>query len=54
VMHGYWQRPDVTDEALDREGWFRTGDIGVQQEDGFIRICDRVKNEHSRIYQQPL
>jgi long-chain acyl-CoA synthetase len=44
VMHGYWQRPEATDEALDAEGWFRTGDIAVMQEDGFIRICDRVKD----------
>jgi long-chain acyl-CoA synthetase len=44
VMHGYWQRPEATDEALDSEGWFRTGDIAVVQEDGFIRICDRVKD----------
>jgi long-chain acyl-CoA synthetase len=44
VMHGYWQRPDATDEALDQDGWFRTGDIAVQQEDSFIRICDRVKD----------
>ena len=44
VMHGYWQRPEATAEALDAEGWFRTGDIAIAQEDGFIRICDRVKD----------
>ena len=44
VMHGYWQRPEATAEALDAEGWFRTGDIAIMQEDGFIRICDRVKD----------
>lgn len=44
VMHGYWQRPEATDEALDSEGWFRTGDIAVQQADGFIRLCDRLKD----------
>jgi long-chain acyl-CoA synthetase len=44
VMHGYWLRPIATDEALDQEGWFRTGDIAVQQKDGFIRVCDRVKD----------
>ena len=44
VLHGYWQRPEATTEALDSEGWFRTGDIAVQQEDGFIRICDRLKD----------
>ncbi len=44
VMHGYWHRPEATDEALDAEGWFRTGDVAIMQEDGFIRICDRVKD----------
>jgi long-chain acyl-CoA synthetase len=44
VMHGYWQRPEATDEALDSEGWFSTGDIAVIQPDGFIKICDRVKD----------
>jgi len=44
VMHGYWQRPEATDEALDENGWFRTGDIAVMQDDGFIRICDRLKD----------
>ena len=44
VMHGYWQRPEATDEALDSEGWVRTGDIAVLQADGFIKICDRIKD----------
>jgi long-chain acyl-CoA synthetase len=44
VMHGYWQRPEATDEALDSDGWFSTGDIAVMQPDGFIKICDRVKD----------
>jgi long-chain acyl-CoA synthetase len=44
VMHGYWQRPEATDEALDKDGWFRTGDIAILQPDGFIKICDRVKD----------
>ena len=44
VMHGYWRRPEATAEALDDEGWFRTGDIAKFQEDGFIKICDRLKD----------
>lgn len=44
VMAGYWNRPDATAEVLDAEGWFRTGDIGVLQQDGFIRIVDRLKD----------
>jgi long-chain acyl-CoA synthetase len=44
VMHGYWNRPDATAEALDAEGWFSTGDIAKVQEDGFVKICDRLKD----------
>ncbi len=44
VMKGYWQRPEDTAEVLDGEGWFRTGDIGLIQEDGYIRIVDRKKD----------
>ncbi|WXL27173.1 long-chain-fatty-acid--CoA ligase FadD1 [Ectopseudomonas mendocina] len=44
VMKGYWQRQEATDEILDAEGWLRTGDIGVIQEDGYIRIVDRKKD----------
>ena len=44
VMHGYWRRPEATDEALDDAGWFCTGDIASREQDGFIRICDRVKD----------
>ncbi|KRW66450.1 long-chain fatty acid--CoA ligase [Pseudomonas kunmingensis] len=44
VMKGYWQRPEATDEVIDAEGWFKSGDIGVIQEDGYIRIVDRKKD----------
>lgn len=44
VMKGYWQRQDATDEILDADGWLRTGDIAVIQDDGFMRIVDRKKD----------
>ncbi|AQT60016.1 long-chain fatty acid--CoA ligase [Cellvibrio mixtus] len=44
VMKGYWQRPDATAEVLDEQGWFKTGDIAIIQQDGFIKIVDRKKD----------
>ncbi len=44
VMRGYWQRPDATAEVLDVDGWFRTGDIAVLQDNGCLRIVDRLKD----------
>jgi len=44
VMKGYWKREEATAEILNAEGWLKTGDIAVIQEDGYIRIVDRKKD----------
>ena len=44
VMRGYWQRPEETQKSFTEDGFLRTGDIAVIQEDGYIRIVDRKKD----------
>ena len=44
VMKGYWQRPDANAAAFTPDGYFRTGDVGVFDERGFLKIVDRKKD----------
>ena len=44
VMKGYWDRPEATGEAIDADGWFRSGDMAKVDEDGYFFIVDRKKD----------
>lgn len=44
VMVEYFDRPEATAEAFTEDGWLRTGDVGVPDEDGFISVVDRLKD----------
>jgi long-chain acyl-CoA synthetase len=44
VMKGYWRRPDETRDQMTADGYLRTGDIAVMDDDGFIYIVDRIKD----------
>lgn len=44
VMKGYWKRDDATSKVMTADGYFRTGDIGVMDEEGYFKIVDRKKD----------
>ncbi len=43
VMLGYWQQPNLTADAL-KDGWLHTGDAGIMDDEGFVRVVDRLKD----------
>ena len=44
VMRGYWDEPEQTAATIDAEGWLHTGDIGIMDERGYVKITDRKKD----------
>jgi long-chain acyl-CoA synthetase len=44
VMQGYWNRPEETAKVMTKDGFFKTGDIGVEDESGYFKIVDRKKD----------
>jgi len=44
IMKGYWDKPTETAEVLDEDGWFRTGDLGRVDDDGYFYVVDRKKD----------
>jgi malonyl-CoA/methylmalonyl-CoA synthetase len=44
VFKGYWQQPQKTAESFTADGWFRTGDLGFRERDGYLTLCGRSKD----------
>ena len=44
IMQGYWNRPDADMDSFTADGWLRTGDVAAIDDDGYIRIVDRLKD----------
>jgi long-chain acyl-CoA synthetase len=44
VMAGYWNRPDETAKVMTEDGYFKSGDVGIMDERGYVRIVDRKKD----------
>ncbi len=44
IFKGYWRQPDKTSASFSTDGWFKTGDLGFREKDGYITLCGRSKD----------
>jgi len=44
IFEGYWNKPELTEEVIDKEGWLHTGDVGEWTQEGNLKIVDRVRD----------
>jgi long-chain acyl-CoA synthetase len=44
IMQGYWNRPDADSDSFTEDGWLRTGDVATIDDEGYVRIVDRLKD----------
>ncbi len=44
IMKGYYKMPEATEQAIDRDGWLHTGDLGVVDENGYFKVTGRIKD----------
>lgn len=44
VMEGYWKQSEDTQKVLDKDGWFKTGDVAVMSEQGYLKVIDRIRD----------
>jgi long-chain acyl-CoA synthetase len=47
VMPGYWNNPEATAEVIDAEGWIHSGDLGIMDEDGYVKVIGRINDQIS-------
>jgi long-chain acyl-CoA synthetase len=47
VMPGYWDNPEATAQTIDPEGWIHSGDLGIMDEDGYVKVIGRINDQIS-------